>query len=88
MSDVVGVAVAVHHSNNRNTQPTGLLNRNMLLVRINNKKHTGQGSHLLNTAQGGLELGDLPLLGDLLLLGQDVKASLFPIPLKLVQPID
>ena len=88
MRDTVRVTVAIHHGNNGDTKAAGLGNSNVLLVGIDDEQHTGKACHLLDAAERSLELRDLAFLGDLLLLGENVKAPLFPIPLKLVEAID
>ncbi len=60
----------------------------MLLVGVDDEQHTRQVSHLLDTTQRSLELGDLTLLGNLLLLVQDVEAPLFAVSLELVETVN
>ena len=85
----IRVAVGVHHGDNGNTQTIGLLNRDRLLVRIDDEQRVRKAIHVPNSAQVLLELLSLALEFRDLLLGTELGLiTLFLQFLQVLVPLD
>ena len=56
IGDAVRVGVAVEHRDDRDLQLVRLLDRDRLLVRVDDEQDVGQAAHLLDAAERALEL--------------------------------
>src|SRR5262245_32914583 len=76
MADAVGIAIRVHHRHHRHVQLARLGDGDRLLVGVDDEHEIGKRSHVLDAAEGPLEL--LLLAGELeqLLLGEAVSFTL------------
>ena len=67
----------------------GLLDRDLLLVRVDHEQDVGQAAHVLDAAQGALELVALAAQVEQLLLGEALlRRRIGQLDLELAQPLD
>ncbi len=85
---VVGVAVRVHETDDRDVQPPCLAHRQLLLAQIDQEDGVGQPLHLGDPAEVDLELLELGEHADPLLGGEQLELALVTQAPQLVQPLD
>src|SRR5690625_1511691 len=84
----LGVGVGVHHAHHRNAQLVGFLDGNALVVHIDDKQRIGQAAHVLDTADGALQLLHVPAAHQCFLLGQLVEGAVLSLSLQVAQAAD
>src|SRR5574344_967057 len=86
--NAVRVGVGINDRHNRDTQVVGFLDRDVLVLGIDNEQNVRQAAHVLDTAQALLQLFHFASTHQRLFLGQLVEGTVLSLGFQVFQTLD